>query len=83
MLYQKSLSRSSVRKQYWVLTKHKTTGAYLILGQRTKQFFLNNSNFNQLIIHKVSHKITNIKFHIEHTKGDVSSNFSSDLEKYK
>ena len=48
-----------------------------------KQFFLNNSNFNQLIIHKVSHKITNIKFHIEHTKGDVSSNFSSDLEKYK
>ena len=46
-------------------------------------FFFFFSNFNQLIIHKVSHKITNIKFHIEHTKGDVSSNFSSDLEKYK
>ena len=56
------------------------------LFEAYKQFFkqfLNNSNFNQLIIHKVSHKITNIKFHLEHTKGDVSSNFSSDLEKYK
>ena len=40
----------------------------------------NNFNFNQLIIHKISHKITNIKFHAEHTKRDVSSNLSLKLE---
>ena len=38
--------------------------------QLNKQFFfLNNFNFNQLIIHKISHKITNIKFHAKHTRG--------------